>query len=318
MNHPEPALPSEFVDRLSQIVDPSQLDGCLATFSHPPAVSFRVNTMRGGVAEVLRELVQIGVRPEPVGWYSEAFVAAARQRELLINSTAVREGRIYVQNLSSMLAPMALAPEPGEKVLDLAAAPGGKTLQMAAMMRDEGWISAVEAVRSRFYRLRENLRRHGTTIVRTYLTDGRTVGRKTGERFDRVLLDAPCSSEARFHVNRPESWAYWSERKIREQSRKQKGLLKSALRALKPGGTLVYCTCAFAPEENELVVDHQLRRFEGCVEMVPAELPVPNVSPGLTSWRGRSLHEDLHRACRVLPTRQMQALFLCKLRKLRA
>lgn len=103
-------------------------------------------------------------------------------------------------------------------MLDLAAAPGGKTLQMAAMMQDRGRIAAVEAVRTRMFKLQANLRRHGPTIVKTYLTDGRTVGRKTPERFDRVLLDSPCSSEARFQRADPGSWRHWSLCKLTKRT----------------------------------------------------------------------------------------------------
>jgi 16S rRNA (cytosine1407-C5)-methyltransferase len=109
-----------------------------------------------------------------------------------------------------MLAPLALAPRPGETVLDLAAAPGGKTLQLAALMQNSGRLSAVEAVKGRFFRLRANLERGGVTNARTFLMDGRAVGRKCPEMFDRVLLDAPCSSEARFSRLDPRSWAHWS------------------------------------------------------------------------------------------------------------
>lgn len=83
---------------------------------------------------------------------------------------------------------------------------------------------------------------------------GERLEKKTPERFDRVLLDAPCSGESRIHQDDPASWQHWKLRKIKEQARKQYGLIRSAFAALKPGGTLLYCTCSFAPEENEAVV----------------------------------------------------------------
>jgi 16S rRNA (cytosine1407-C5)-methyltransferase len=252
---------------------------------------------------------------EPVSWCRQAFVVPAAQRQQLVQTAAAADGRLYVQNLSSLLPVLLLDPQPGETVLDLTAAPGGKTLHLVAQMQNRGHVSAVDVVRSRYYRLRENLRRGQARIVRTYLTDGRTVGRKTPERFDRVLLDAPCSSEGRFRSGRPDTWRYWGLRKIREQARKQQGLLRSAMRALRPGGTLVYCTCSFAPEENELIVDTQLRRNPDAFQLRPIQLPVSHVEPGLTEWQGRQLTADLRAARRVLPQDAMDAFFLCKLSK---
>lgn len=147
-----------------------------------------------------------------------AFTTPPEHRQTLTHSPIIDQGKIYVQNLSSMLAPLILAPQPGEQILDLAAAPGGKTIQIAQMMHNTGILSAVEPIRSRMFKLRANLTRCNVKIAKTYPIDGRSVGRKTPERFDRVLLDAPCSSEARFRLKKPESWANWSLRKIRESS----------------------------------------------------------------------------------------------------
>jgi len=239
-----------------------------------------------------------------VPWCAEAFVVAPEQRRALTETTAFADGRIYIQNLTSMLAPLVLAP-----------APGGKTLQLAALMENRGRLSAVEAVKGRFFRLCANLERGGVENARTFLMDGRAVGRKCPEMFDRVLLDAPCSSEARFTRLDPASWEHWSLRKVREAARKQKGLLEAALRSLKVGGTLVYCTCSFSPEENELIVESVLRRFPDALQVERIELPLSNLQPGLDAWCGKGLQPDLVRCQRVLPDGLMDGFFLCRLRK---
>jgi len=308
-------LPEAFVERLARIVPEDRWDQCLSSFACEKPTAFRVNTLRAAVDEVKDELAQAGFSPAPVDWLPGAFTIEPGERRRLTETAAVAEGRIYLQGLSSMLAPVVLAPQPGERVLDLAAAPGGKTLQMAAMMQNQGEIAAVEVIRSRMYKLQANLRRHGATIVRTFLTDGRTVGRKTPERFDRVLVDAPCSGEARFDPRDPATWRNWGPRKIRESARKQKGLLRSALAALKPGGTLLYCTCSFAPEENEEVVHSVLAPFGDPVEIQPIVLPLQNTQPGLVAWNDKGLLPDLARTLRILPDRQMDGFYLCKLGK---
>ena len=223
MARSEEPLPEAFVERTARIVPPDRWDECLASFAQEKPTAFRVNTLRASVDEVQEELEQAGFALSRVDWLEGAFTIEPGDRRRLTETAAVAEGRIYIQGLSSMLAPMVLAPQPGERVLDLAAAPGGKTLQMTALMHNQGEIAAVEVIRSRMYRLRANLRRHGATIVRTYLTDGRSVGRKTPERFDRVLLDAPCSGEARFDQRDPASWRNWGPRKIRECSHRVGG-----------------------------------------------------------------------------------------------
>ena len=141
--------------------------------------------------------------------------------------------------------------KPEESVLDLAA--GGKTLQMACMMNNQGALSAVEPVKNRFFKLKANLEQQGASFVKTYLTDGRTVGGKCPERFDRVLLDAPCSSESRFTQLNPDSWSHWSIKKVKEVARKQKKLLMSALYSLKPGGVAALepsCGATGVPQLN--------------------------------------------------------------------
>jgi 16S rRNA (cytosine1407-C5)-methyltransferase len=135
-----------------------------------------------------------------------------------------------------------------------------------------------------------------------------------GERFDAVLLDAPCSSEARIRLDDPDSYQHWKTRKIKETSRKQKALLRSAFAALKPGGRLIYCTCAFAPEENEVALDHLLRR-EPAAKLEALDVDCPQTIPGLTRWRTRQLQPDLQRAVRVLPNDLWDGFFLAKVVK---
>jgi len=111
-------------------------------------------------------------------FFEDAFWIESDQRDALIASNAFDQSLIYVQNPSSMLATLVLDPQPGEAVLDLAAASGGKTLHIAAKMRNEGKLSAVEPVRGQSFKLQTNLKRYGSEITRTYMKDGRTVGKK--------------------------------------------------------------------------------------------------------------------------------------------
>jgi len=313
----ETPLPESFVKRLQAILPPERLPGCLQSFSCSRPTSFRVNTLKTSEAALVVELRAAGFLLSPIDWRAGTYSIPPDQRRGLTESRVFNEGLIYIQDLSSMLAPMVLDPKPGESVLDLAAAPGGKTLQMAAMMENRGELSAVESVKGRFFRLKANLERGGATMVRTYLKDGRSVGAKVPERFDRVLLDAPCSSEARFSTEDPASWFHWNLKKVKESARKQKRLLDSAIRSLKPGGTLVYCTCAFSPEENEQAVDSQIQRHGDAITVLPIELPLNNLQPGLMRWGKRAYSDQLRHAVRVLPNDRMRGFFLCRIRRCR-
>ena len=183
-------------------------------------------------------------------------------------------------------------------------------------MGNQGSIWAVESVRGRFFRLRDNLARHGAANVQTHLADGTRFWRRHPERFDRVLLDAPCSSEGRFRADEPKTYAYWSEKKIAESSRKQRRLCYAAVQCLKPGGVLVYSTCTFAPEENEAVINRVLRQFAGALTVEDIALPFDNVAAGLSQWRGKKAFDDqVQRAKRILPLRGMEGFFVCRLRK---
>ncbi|MGI9173850.1 MAG: RsmB/NOP family class I SAM-dependent RNA methyltransferase [Rhodothermales bacterium] len=310
-----PALPEAFVERLEAIVPAERFEGVVAAFRRPAATGFRVNTLKATRSDVRASLEREGVGFHDVSWKPDAFWVEAEERAALLASAAYQAQAIYVQNLASMVPPLALAPKPGERVLDLAAAPGSKTLQMACMMEDEGEIAAVEVVKGRFFKLRANLEAQGATAVRTFLQDGTKVWRYRPEHFDRVLLDAPCSSEGRFHLSDPQTYAYWSPRKIKEMARKQRRLLYSAVQCLKPGGTLVYSTCSFAPEENEAILDKTLRRFDGALHLEPLSLELENMQPPLESWQGRPFKSALRHARRLLPTETMEGFFVAKLRK---
>ncbi len=292
-----------FVDMLAEVYGAEEASTVLATLAESRTLTYWVNALVPG------EFTPIG---EPLTGMPGLFVLP-RDGDFTA-SAAATEGKVYIQNASSVLAVRILDPQPGEEVLDLAAAPGGKTIAMAAAMQNEGRIAAVEPVRGRFHRLRANLDRCGVDIAELYLRDGRGVGRAVPERFDRVLLDAPCSSQARMRWNEPATYAHWTRRKVKEASRKQKSLLQSAYAALKPGGRMLYCTCSFAPEENELPVAALLKRSDAELVALDDTFPCRTVS-GLTSWQGRKFDARLSRSVRVLPDDIWDGFYLACLAK---
>ncbi len=313
-------LPEPFVARLREIVPADRVDAVLATFESPIATGFRITTLLRDEADVLMMLRDEGVPFEPVEGVPGAYVVPAEARPSLLASRPYADGHVYVQNVSSQLAPLALAPREGERVLDLCAAPGSKTGQISALIGKGGEVTAVEKVRPRFYKLKANVYAQGATNVIPWLGNGAVYWRREPEAFERVLVDAPCSTEGRFRAHDPETMAYWSPRKIKEMRSKQVKLLWGGIQALKPGGTLVYSTCTFAPEENEGVVAKILKTFGDAVEVVDPGLPTSGpvaeaAQPGLTSWNDRELPAALELTRRVLPTEILEGFYVAKLAK---
>lgn len=317
-------LPQDFLDRLRRIVPSERFDRVFDSFFYPPATTFRVNTLLTPIEPALESLRREGIEPQPIDWYVEAFRVPAVDRDRLLSSEAAARRHIYIQGASSMLPPLILAPEPGERVLDLTAAPGSKTLQLATMMGREGELAAVELARSRFFKMKALLEEYGAVTVRTYLQNGERVWRYRPDYFDRILLDAPCTTEGRFSSADPKTVAYWSTRKIKEMAGKQRRLLFSAVKSLRPGGVLVYSTCTFAPEENELMIDWVLNKFGGIIETEPIRGVMPLSAPAfdevavepLQEWSGSQVHEGVSRAARILPDEQFEAFFVCRLRRI--
>lgn len=305
------SLPAAFVTRLHAALGATDAAQVLRYLCAPERIGLRVNSLLSAG----RDFNGLPPDAQPIPGLDDAFSTTAEARAAVAASTAVQTGQLWLQNPSSLLPVIALAPQPGEEVLDLAAAPGLKTLHIAALMGNQGRIAAVEAVKPRFFRLREVLQRGGVTIAQTYLADGRTIGRKTPGRFDRVLLDAPCSSEARFLRELPDSLRTWSVHKVRDCARKQRGLLASAFAALKPGGRLIYSTCSFAVEENEGAVAWLLARVGGAATLVDWCAPAPCVRRGTTDWQDTQFPAEISRCVRVLPDGLFGGFFLAVIGK---
>ena len=308
------SLPPAFVERLKEIGAGAGVEVDWSAFDRERVTAFRCNSLKTDPPSLREELESAGFALRPVPGIDGAFAVGPEQRRALTGTRANAEGRLFIQNPSSMVPPLALDPQPGEEVLDLAAAPGGKASHLAALMGNSGRIAAVDSARPRFFRLRRTLEQLGVTNAGTYLRDGAGVWKVRPEHFDRVLLDVPCSGEGRITTADPASFAGWSERKVSQMVRRQRRLLYSAVGALKPGGVLVYCTCTFAPEENELIVEWALRRF-ACLRVEAVEFELPSASAGITRWRNRELDPDLKRALRIWPDGVMEGFFVARLRK---
>lgn len=313
-------LPERFLQRLQRLVP--QLDEPLtAGLTQPRVTSFRINTLKASVPEVIEHLTQAEYEVTALPWFSSAFYLKDPSVRQIFHQDYV-DGKLYVQGLSSMLPPLVLDPQPGESILDLTAAPGSKTTQIATMMQNQGQILANDLSPIRLFKLQANLKQQGATIAQVKRGAGEMLWRKFPEQFDRTLVDVPCSMEGRITTQEPDTYAEWSLKKIKELGLRQRQLLRSAVSATKPGGIIVYSTCTLSPEENEEVVQWVLEKEQGKVVLEAVKIAHLGkgtrevITPGITSWEGKSLSTDLTKTLRIYPSPTMEGFYVAKLRKL--
>jgi NOL1/NOP2/sun family putative RNA methylase len=230
-------------------------------------------------------------------------------------------GYYYIQELASMLPPIALNPKPHEMVLDMCSSPGSKTTQIAAMMKNTGTIIANEVSLGRIKILAANTERCGVTNTIITKKDGVALCKKLAQQnsiplFDKILIDAPCSGEGTLRSTY-KTYLMWNPKTISFLSKLQKQMIKSAWDILRINGEIVYSTCTHAPEENEEVVDFFLKEFNNKVEIEKISLPI-KPRQGITKWEDKEYLEDVKFSCRVYPQdNNTEGFFLAKFKKVK-
>ena len=259
-----------------------------------------LKTTPGAVAGMLRGQ---GIDFATAAFSEAAFLLPQATEADLWKLPAYESGEIYLQSLSSMLPPLALQPRAGADILDMAAAPGGKTAQMATLTGNKASITACEINRIRADKLRHNLQKQGASRVNVMLCDARKL--EDFFRFDQILLDAPCSGSGTLLSCEPRGLAAFSEKLVRSSAATQLQLLKKALSLLKSRGTLVYSTCSILEIENENVVRAALKGVKA--HLVPIDLPGLDTLPLLPS--------SLPGVLCIRPTAEYEGFFMAKVEK---
>jgi len=283
-------------------------EGFLSAVEQPLPVSIRANTLKidpGPFQALMRER---GYDLKPVEGIEEAF--SLRGVESPGATLEYFLGYYQVQGLTSMLPAKVLSPRPGEIILDLCAAPGGKTTHLAQLMGDRGLVVANDFKKERTHVLRSHIDRLGILSVLVCCYSGQAFPLR--RKFDRVLLDPPCSAEGTYRAGLAPTRSE-NPKVAQHLVRVQKGLLQQGLAVLRPGGTLVYSTCTYAPEENEAVVNEAVK--EGEAELLPISIPFSH-SRGLPSWKEESYHPDMVKTVRLYPHQvNSWGFFIAHLRK---
>ncbi len=250
-----------FIKKLTEIY-PNSFDDILNNIKTPKPTIFRVNTIKSSVEDATAELTKEGFVLES-GPLSQSFIVRSGTKRIS-ETKAFDEGRIYIQRLSSMLPVLELEPKACEKILDMCAAPGSKTSQIAEESGNLAQITAVENNRNRFFTLKNNLEKQGVKNFTLILEAAQFLDRNHPEligSFDKILLDAPCSNEGFISLDDQATLERWNPKLPGKLSKLQKKLVSTGIKLLKPGGTLVYSTCTFSKEENEEVIEWVLKKF---------------------------------------------------------
>jgi len=257
------------------------------------------NPMRCSSARLRTLLAESRFYPQALPRLPGAFRITGRQ-EGLGSHWAYLAGFYHVQEASSMLPARLLDPGKSDRVLDMCAAPGNKTAQMALTLRNRGTIVANDLLWSRMRPVRMHIDRLGLLNVSISCEDGGSYPRDAG-LFDRILVDAPCSCEGTSRKTPKVLEVPVTPRQRQQLCRKQILLLRQAIRRCRPGGKVVYSTCTYAPEENEAVIDRVLRDMPGTFRILDAEVPGFRTASGILRWRGARFDDSLVKTVRIWP-----------------
>ncbi|MFC6717310.1 RsmB/NOP family class I SAM-dependent RNA methyltransferase [Natrialbaceae archaeon GCM10025810] len=284
----------EPLERYRPIVD--DFDAFLEACQRPLGTAVRVNAIKVSVDRALEALESEGVGYERAEWNPRVL---RLETDSPGATWASFHGFTHGQEEVSAVPAVVLDPRPGERVWDACAAPGGKATQLAALMDDRGTVVANDSNLGRLSALRFNAERLGATSLAVTNADARNYSMKPFDfdAFDRALVDAPCSCEGTIRKN-PDALDDWSEGHLESVSGIQKGILRRAIETTREGGTVVYSTCTFAPEENEAVVQYALEECD--CRVVGFDLGLEH-SPGITEWRGETFDASLEKTARIYP-----------------
>ena len=297
----ENKLPKFLIEELKKQYDEELASKIIRGYMEKRVVSLRVNTIKSNVEKVCEELVKNNIEFEKVSWADSAIVIKNANEEDLQKLSIYENGEIYLQSLSSMLPPVIMSPKENTDILDMTAAPGGKTTQIAAITNNNANITACEMNNIRIEKLKYNIEKQGATSVAVLQADSRNLSDYFA--FDQILLDAPCSGSGTIDLNDERTYKSFSEKLVEKSTKSQLTLLKKALKILKPGHEMIYSTCSILAKENEDIVIKALKGVNAEVVQIEEVEGVPLLP---TKIKGT--------LC-VCPSKCYEGFFVAKIRK---
>lgn len=276
-------LPEDFILKYQQLFEEPEATKFLASLETEPLHGFRINPLKQN--KPVQEDLSNPIMYSGWGYYGKVNGKTSDHQS----------GAVYSQEPSAMYVGEVAAPNLGEKVLDLCAAPGGKTTHLGSFLNNTGFLMANEIDSARSQVLTENVERFGLTNTIVTNTDTPSIAKQLPLFFDRLLVDAPCSGEGMFRKD-PNAISYWTLDYPKECATRQKEILTDAIKALRPGGELIYSTCTFAPEEDEQIIAWLVKEYD--FEILPVK-KYPGMSSGRPEWADGN--PDLQNCVRLFP-----------------
>ena len=298
-------LPEFLIDKLKLQYGQELTEEIINGYSKKRVTTFRVNTLNSNSEEIENVLKELNIEYENVKWSKDAFILKNANESDIEKLDIYKDGKVYLQSLSSMIPPIVLMPKEGKDILDMAAAPGGKTTQMAALSNNKAHITACEMNNIRIEKLKYNLEKQGASCVYVMQKDSRQIDDFFS--FDQILLDSPCSGSGTLYLEDPNLNKYFTKVLVDKSTKAQFALLKKALRILKPGEEMVYSTCSILQEENEEIVRKAMATAK--CEIVKIEFEGMDKLPLLPSKIDGTL-------C-IKPTELYEGFYVAKIRKLK-
>ena len=299
----EKNVPEFLIEMLNQQYGEEITSKILEGYLKKRMVTFRVNTLKTSIEKVEEVLKNNNIEFKKVSWSDVAYIVKNVREDTLKELEIYKNGEIYLQSLSSMLPPIVLEPKENTDILDMCAAPGGKTTELASLTNNNANITACELNKIRIEKLKYNIEKQGATSVYIMQEDSRRINDFFS--FDNILLDAPCSGSGILNVEDVNLEKTFTEKLIEKSQKSQLELLNKAVKILKQGQEMVYSTCSILNVENEEIVSKILKNNK--VEIVPIEFEGKEELPLLPTKIDGTL-------C-VMPTEFYEGFFIAKIRK---
>lgn len=303
MEEVENKLPKFLIKKLKEQYGNEISNEILSGYNKTRIVSLRVNTIKTTVNEICDILDKNNIKYETVSWSDTALIISDATEQDIKKISIYNEGKIYLQSLSSMLPPIILNPKEKTDILDMTAAPGGKTTQIAAITNNKANITGCEMNNIRAERLKFNIEKQGASSVCILKEDSRNLSNYFA--FDQILLDAPCSGSGTIRMENEQTYNKFSEKLVSKSVNSQVKLLKKALKILKPKHEMVYSTCSILAEENENIIKNILK--EENAEILPINFEGIENIPMLPC--------NIEGVICVKPTQYYDGFFVAKIRK---
>jgi 16S rRNA C967 or C1407 C5-methylase (RsmB/RsmF family) len=302
---------NEYYEFISKQLSPDVVQKIFSGFSKKRPTTFRLNLLKGDGNFIINELNKEKINYKKSSYIPDSYFSYNLTEQHALRLDVVRKGYIYLQSFSSIVPAYLIDPEEDEKILDMTAAPGGKTTLMCSLSQNKAKIYANELDKIRYQRLLYNIETSGAN-VQCLNKRGEYLYKEYENFFDKVLLDAPCSGEGRFQIKDEDSISAWSKKLVENSQSLQLKLAISALRTLKKGGTFVYSTCTLNKKENEEVFQKLAESF--CIEDTdthPLLNRLPNIHIENIIFNSRKIS-----IYRLLPSEFFEGFSFAKVRKL--